>query len=111
MWEIIAAAGLCAFAIFGFVAFLKILIFKIYKPENENTYLIVDFKSSADDIEYTLRSRINRIKWMGKAAPERIIILDKNISEEERKIISLICKEYEMIKILKPSELYEILKK
>ena len=36
MWEIIAAAGLCAFAIFGFVAFLKILIFKIYKPENEN---------------------------------------------------------------------------
>lgn len=56
MQEIIAAALLCVFATLGFVAFIKGLIFRIYKPQNEKSYIILDFEENKNDLEYTLRS-------------------------------------------------------
>ena len=111
MWEIISATILCLFAIFGFVAFVKALIFKIYKPKNESEYLIIDFKGKPEDVEYTLRSRLSHARWIGKSAPENIIIIDKGLSAEERKICNLICNETEIIKICTPAELYKFLEK
>lgn len=111
MWEIISATLVCLFTIFGLVAFLKALIFKIYKPESENSYLIIKFNEESQDIEYTLRSWIKRAEWMGKAAPNRIIIVNHNLSDEQKRICRYFCRESDIFLILKPEELYETLKK
>lgn len=108
MWEIIAAATLCLFAIIGFVAFVKALIFKIYKPKNKNAYIVLDAQKSNEDIEYTLRSWAARIKWLGAAAPDSVIIVDNGLNKESREICRLICRESELFKICTPIELYKI---
>lgn len=109
MWEIISATIMCLFAIFGFVAFIKTMIFKIYKPKNENSYLILNYKGNAEDIEYTLRSWEARIKWFGKTAPNRIFIVDNGLKQEEKEICRLFCKESCLFKLCTVEELYEIL--
>lgn len=109
MWEIIAAAALCVFSIIGFVAFVRALIFLIYKPKNENAYIV--FKgneTSPSDIEYTLRSWAARAKWLGRTAPDSIIIVDSGLDDESREICRLICRENELFKICTPVELYKI---
>ncbi|MBQ7385890.1 MAG: hypothetical protein IJW04_05205 [Ruminococcus sp.] len=111
MWEIISAALVCLLAIFGLVAFIKALIFKIYKPENENAHLIIKFNEESEDVEYTLRSWIKRAEWMGKAAPDRIIIVNHNLSDEQKRICRYFCRESDIFRILTPSELYELLEK
>ncbi len=110
MWEIISAAILCLFSVFGFVAFVKALIFKIYKPKNENAYLILNIEE-CEDIEYTLRSWIKRAEWMGKVAPDKIIMVDKNLSDEQKRIFRYFCRESDILRILTPQELYELLEK
>lgn len=111
MWEIISATLLCLFAIFGFVAFLKALIFKIYKPENKNAYLILNNLQKNEDLEYTLRSWIKRTEWWGKSAPDKIIIVDNNLNDEQKKICRYFCRESNIFRILTIDEVYEILKK
>ncbi len=109
MWEIISATFLCLFAIFGFVAFVKTLIFKIYKPQKENALLIINYNDECEDIEYTLRSWQKRIQWMGKAAPDRIIIVDNGLSAEQNEIFRRLCAESEVFKIYTPGELKKVM--
>lgn len=108
MWEIIAAAFLCIFATLGFVNFIKALIFKVYKPQNENSYIILDIKNNTADLEYTLKSYLAKAMWSPKNAPQRIIIVDNGIDDEQMKICKMICRENEIFKILTPLELYRI---
>lgn len=107
MWEIIAAATLCMFAIIGFVASVKALIFKIFKPKYENTYILINIHEDTEDLEYTLRSWAQRIKWLGRAAPNGIIIVDNGLNKENREICRLICRESELFKLCTPVELYK----
>lgn len=108
MWEIIAAALLCIFATFGFVAFIKGLIFKVYKPKNEKTYIILDIKDNFSDLEYTLKSHIEKAMWSPENALKNIIIIDNGLSTEQMKICRMVCKENEMIRICTPLELYRM---
>ncbi len=110
MWEIIAAAVLCIFGSLGFVAFVKALIFKIYKPENENTYIVIKADESTKDIEYILRSWWAKVKWSKKIAPHSIIIADNGLDKEQIKICHLMCNECKMFKLCTPIELYKIFK-
>ncbi len=108
MWEIIAAAFLCIFATLGFVDFIKALIFKVYKPQNENSYIVLDIKNNTADLEYTLKSYLAKAMWSPKNAPQSIIIVDNGIDDEQMKICKMICRENEIFKILTPLELYRI---
>lgn len=108
MWEIIAAAILCIFATLGFVDFIKALIFKVYKPQNENSYIILDIKNNTADLEYTLKSYLAKAMWSPKNAPRSIIIVDNGIDDEQMKICKMICRENEIFKICTPLELYRI---
>lgn len=108
MWEIISAAVLCLFALMGFVALVKYLIFKIYKPKNEDAYIVLNHQENCEDIEYTLRSWAARVRWLGNAAPDSIIIVDNGLNKEQREICRLICNESEIFKICTPIELYKI---
>ena len=109
MWEIISATIICLFAIFGFVAFVKTLIFKIYKPKNVNAKLILNYSSECEDIEYTLRSWLKRTEWMGKTAPDSIIVIDSGLSTEQKEICSRLCSENEIFKIYTKAELKKAL--
>ena len=111
MWEIISAALVCVFAIFGFVAFIKTLVFKIYKPKKESAYLILSYDEECEDLEYSLRSWIKRSEWLGKATPDRIIVTDKNLTCEQKRICRYFCGESDILRIMTPEELYETLKK
>lgn len=108
MWEIIAAALLCIFATLGFVAFIKGLIFRIYKPQNEKAYIILDIKDNTIDLEYTLRSYMEKAMWSAKNAPENIIIMNNNLSHEQMKICRMLSVENEIFRICTPLELYRI---
>lgn len=108
MQEIIAAALLCVFATLGFVAFIKGLIFRIYKPQNEKSYIILDFEENKNDLEYTLRSYLKKATWSPKNAPENIIILDNGMSKEQMRICRMVCRENEIFRICTPLELYGI---
>lgn len=109
MWEIIAAAVLCIFACLGFVAFVRALVFKICKPENDNTYIVIKADETTQDIEYILRSWWAKVKWTKKLTPNSIIIADNGLNEEQIKICRLICNECEMFRLCTPIEVYKIL--
>lgn len=98
MWEIIAAAFLCVFATLGFVDFIKALIFKVYKPQNENSYIILDIKNNTADLEYTLKSYLAKAMWSPKNAPRSIIIVDNGIDDEQMKICKMICRKMKSLK-------------
>lgn len=108
MWEFIAGALICIFAILGFVALLNTLIFKIYKTKGKNAYIVLDSKSLSEDTEYTLRSWAQRLNWLGRCSVENIIIVDNGLSKESREICRMICRENPLFKICTSAELYKI---
>ena len=105
MWEIIAAVLLCVFAVIGFTEAVRALIFKICKPKKENAYIVLNVGKDTEEIELILRSWIQRIKWLGAQSPNNIIVIDKGLSDEQKKICRLLNKESGFIKICTPSEL------
>ena len=108
MWEIIAAALLCIFATLGFVDFIKGIIFRVYKPQKEKSYIILDIEDNATDLEYNLRCHLEKAKWSPKNAPKNIIILDNGLSPEQIKICKNLCNENDLFRICTPLELYRI---
>lgn len=110
MWEIIAAVSVVFFAIIGFVTFIRTIIFRLYKPKSENSMLIIGTKDkSTEDIEYTLISWAQRVKWLGKGALNSIIIADSGLDTESKEICRRICKEYEFMQVVEVSELCDII--
>ena len=108
MWEIIAAILLCAFAIFGFVAFLKVLVFNICKPKSKKARIILDAEELNTETEYTLLSLAQRVKWLGRNTFENIIIIDNGLNDESREICQKFCRENPLFKICTTKELLEI---
>lgn len=110
MWEIIAAALLCIFAVFGFVASMKALVFSICKSDNQNACVILDAKELNKETEFILLSWAQRAKWLGKNSFESIVIVDNGLNTESREICLKFCKENPLFKICTPTELLEIFK-
>jgi len=87
------------------------LIFKIYKPKTENAYIVLDAQENPDDLEYVLRCWEARARWLIKDNACCIIIVDKGLSNEQRKICRFMCRESEIFKLCTPTELYRIFQK
>lgn len=98
------------FALFGFVEFLKFLIFRLYKSKADKTVmLITPVKNQQEDIEFILRSCASRVKWMGHSGPRLVICLDKGMEKDTKSICEKVCSEYDFMSILTPSQLFELL--
>jgi len=112
MWEIICGIILIFFSLLGFVTALRFIILSIFKPkENESILLLFANKSNADDIEYTLRAWATRICWMGKSAPQKIVVSAKKLDNESKEICRRICNEYKFISMTDTDDFSELLSK
>lgn len=112
MWEIICAVTILFFSLLGFVTTLRLIVLRIFKPKESDSILLLSAnKSSAEDIEYTLRAWATRICWMGKSAPQKIVIAENELNYESKEICRRMCKEYKFISMADINDLSEALNK
>lgn len=112
MWNVILAILVTIFALFGFTEFLRCLVFRFYKPKKEQSVMVIFAdENCVDDIEYTLRSTVTRAKWLGKAMPQSIVVVDRGLDKVSRRICKNICKDYDYIALITEDELYGFLSK
>lgn len=93
-------------AVVGFVEILKILVFSIYKVSSKNAVmLIIPERSENNNPEYFLRSYAENLKWMGVLRAKRILCISDRMTEEGKKIASLMCDEYDFLDLVTSNEL------
>lgn len=71
--------------------------------------IIIPISGHIDDVEYFIRGLVHREKWNKVVRPDNIVIADMGIDEETRKIIMLLCEEFEFIYICDAKEVINFL--
>lgn len=107
MWEIIVGCLICFFAAVGMLVIFKALIFRFFKGSKGKAYIIIDPDTNREDLEYTLMSWEIKSSWIKEKSLENIIILDKDLSEEDKKLCRVYTQDKEIFKIMTPEEFYK----
>ena len=104
--KILLRSTIIFFALWGFIEILKLLTLTIFKSKKDNFILILSPTTNEEnEIEFTLRSMLSCVKWMGKTRPRRVILLDTGMNDSTRKMCKLICNEYEYPELMNKEEL------
>ncbi len=101
---------LAFFAVIGVCEFCKGIIKTITRSKSENGIILIEpIFQKQEDAEYLLRSAAQKVKWMGKYAPDRVICLDCNMDSETRKLCEMVCREYPFIELCTREEMMDTL--
>lgn len=88
-------------AVIGFIEILRSIVSGLYKTNATNSVtLIFPDSTTPASIEYTLRSHAERVRWMKNPPSNKIICICDGLNSEAEQICSLICSEYEFMKIM-----------
>lgn len=109
MWEIIVGCLLCIFAAIGIAHFMRTLIFCFFKGNKAKSYVIIDPDTNREDLEYTLLNWEAKCGFLREKSLQNIIILDKGLSEEDKRLCRLFTKEKEIFKVCTVDEILKIL--
>ncbi|MFI3206095.1 MAG: hypothetical protein R3Y33_02495 [Clostridia bacterium] len=92
-------------AILSFLATLGIVdlfrkgVFYLYKPRHTNLYMAAVI-TNADDAENTVRSIIERLKWMEMGTAVQILLIDQTNSDEIGHIIKKLIIKFPNVSLL-----------
>lgn len=101
---------LAFFAVIGICECCSGIVRLFTKSGNDREIILIEpICQKQEDAEYLLRSAAQRVKWMGKNAPDRVICLDCNMDEETKKLCKLVCRDYPFIEMCTPDEMFEML--
>jgi len=100
------------FAVVGICECLKGIVRIFTKSGDDREILLIEpICNKQEDAEYLLRSAAQRIKWMGKNAPDRVICLDCNMDDETKKLCKMVCRDFPFIEMCTQEELFNTLNK
>lgn len=96
------------FAVIGICETCKGIVNFITKTGNDREIILIEpICHKQEDAEYILRSAAQKVKWMGKNGPDRVICLDCNMDEETKKLCQMVCKDYPFIEMYTRDEFFE----
>ncbi len=91
-------------AVFGLVSLLRIFFFWLLRTENPGKFCIfIAFKGHDEQAEASLRSAVERSKWLDYHA--QVFCVDLGMDEETRKVCELVCRENRNLVLCTPDEL------
>lgn len=98
-------------ALWGFADLIRFLLFRFFKSKNDSSVIIVSpIGNQNPDAEYILRGCCEKVKWMGRVRPSRVICLDTGMNKDLKSICTLVAKDYSFLEIATCEELLRILK-
>lgn len=97
-------------ALYGLFEVIKNIIYicTYTKLSSNGMYIIIAVKNQEEKIECFFRNLLFRIIY-GKEEINNILVVDLNSSDNTKKIIENLCKEYEQINLLKWKECKELI--
>lgn len=98
---------LAFFAVVGICESCRSIIRFITKSGNAREIILIEpICQKQEDAEYVLRCAAQRVKWMGKNGPDRVICLDCNMDEETKKMCEMVCRDYPFIEMCTKDEMF-----
>lgn len=97
--DFVILAVLSFLSVVGVVELIRKFVFWLYKPMKTTFYMGVVIKD-ANQAENTVRSLVERIKWMEIGNPVDIIIVDKTENPEVKLIVKKIIENFPNISLL-----------
>ena len=111
MIDFITNCLLWTFAFYGIFEFIRMLI-NLYTYTNlksDGIYLIVAVKNQENRIEMFIRSLLFRFLYGSENYVSKIIVTDLDSTDNTKKILNLLQKDYEFIKITNWKECKDII--
>ena len=96
------------FAVIGVCGVCRGIVRGLSKPENEREIILIEpIKGEQENAEYLLRRAAQKVLWMGRHAPDRVIALDCNMDSTTRRVCRLVCSDYPFMELCTKEELRE----
>ncbi len=100
------------FALIGICGVCRGVARALSKPDSENEIILIEpIKQNQENAEYLLRRAAQKVLWMGRHAPDRVIALDCNMDCETKKLCKLVCGDYPFMELCSKEELKERINK
>ena len=94
------------FALIGMCGVCRGIARGLSKPDNDREIILIEpIKHNQENAEYLLRRAAQKVLWMGRHAPDRVIALDCNMDEGTRKLCRLVCCDYPFMELCTKEEL------
>jgi hypothetical protein len=101
---------LAFFAVIGICEMLKGIVKIFTKSKDDKEIILIEpICNQQEDAEYLLRSAAQKVKWMGKNGPDRVICLDCNMDNETKKLCEMVCCDYPFMEMCSKDEAFELL--
>ena len=99
------------FALLGICGVCRGVARALSKPDSDREIILIEpIKRGQENAEYLLRRAAQKVLWMGRHAPDRVIALDCNMDPRTRKLCSLVCRDYPFMELCTKEELNERIK-
>lgn len=96
------------FAMLGLCGMCRGIARGLSKPDNDREIILIEpIKRGQENAEFTLRRAAQKVLWMGRHAPDRVIALDCDMDENTRKLCRLVCGDYPFMELCTKEELSE----
>ncbi|MDO5123252.1 MAG: hypothetical protein Q4D44_01130 [Eubacteriales bacterium] len=89
------------FCVMGFIFCIKFIIDCIFRQRQQKKYYIVfPVSENTEDLEFTMRSFIQNLKWNNEATPCKIYCLDLGMDENTRLVCQKLTEDFSIIEIV-----------
>lgn len=111
MVEVITNSLLWILALYGLFEIIKnIVLLKTYTNFKANgTYIIIAIKNQEDEIEGFMRSLIFKYLYNREEIVQNIMVVDLNSTDNTKKILTKLEKDYEFIKVIEWKDCKELI--
>ena len=100
------------FAVIGVCGVIRGIARGLSKPDSDREIILIEpIRRNQENAEYLLRRAAQKVLWMGRHAPDRVIALDCNMDDSTRKLCSLVCCDYPFMELCTKDELSERINK
>ncbi|HEX3016365.1 MAG TPA: hypothetical protein VHP31_00730 [Caproicibacter sp.] len=103
MLEIIFKSLFAILAIIGAVEIIRLILFRILKTDNPGKFmLLVSFSGHDEKAEYSLRSAMERARWMSDDV--QVVCMDRGMDYDTRQVCEMVCADNPEIILCTPDE-------
>ena len=107
---IFSSVVLIVFAVFGVIAFMRELTFRIFTRKSDSSVVIITPVDQDDEPEFALRSALSRLRWGGKCKDVKVC-LNLPLDARTKKICLSVCREYGFDGLISRKEAMKIIDK
>lgn len=107
---IVSSVILVVFAIFGVIAFVREVTFKIFARKSDSSIIVITPVNKNDEPEFVLRGALARLRWGGKCK-DVSICLNLPLNAQTKKICRSVCHEYGFKGMITRAEAMKIIDK